>query len=513
MTSNVDLIDENAVLGLFTYDFDAAVENYREIDFEFSKWGDAENDNGQYVVQPYFVPANIHRFDVDYAGSGGEDTTTHSWDWTPENIDFESRFGSIPGSTGIESWSYAGADVPDDLGDEQVRLNLWLFQGAAPAGGQPVRSRHLRLSIHRRPKSDSRTHSDGIDRNRDRTLRIGRTKKDSPEGPIAPILPNLDHWRLTHDRFTGRDQYRRFRADAQSDGAGESRRYARVAGQVRRDAERRPARDRRIPRRCARPRDRRRADHRRRHGAARERSPSRPSSTFTAADGSAAVPQPTEDSAIASPKPEPSPSASTTASRRSTPSLQPSTIACLRCAGPAREAHRWNGDASRLAVGGDSAGGNLAAAVAAALCDDSDTPPISAALLLYGAFDLDAMQGLLDPNVAADPELAAAGEGLLELMVGSYLGADRSQTLLDDPRVSPIHSASKLPPSHVMVGSADGLEPQARSLAEALGREGVAHELVIYDGMPHGFAQMEFFPQSRESIDRMVKFLEIHLAN
>jgi hypothetical protein len=137
VATNVALLDENAVLGLFTYDFDAAAENYREIDFEFSRWGDAENDNGQFVVQPYTVPGNIHRFDIDTAGSGGDDTTSHTWSWTPDAVHFASRYGAIPGAAPIESWSYTGADVPDE-GDERVRFNLWLFQGAAPAGAQDV---------------------------------------------------------------------------------------------------------------------------------------------------------------------------------------------------------------------------------------------------------------------------------------------------------------------------------------------------------------------------------------
>jgi acetyl esterase len=177
----------------------------------------------------------------------------------------------------------------------------------------------------------------------------------------------------------------------------------------------------------------------------------------------------------------------------------------------AREAARWGGDASRLAIGGDSAGGNLSAAVAAALNGDSAAPDIAAALLIYGVFDFATMGAVLDANVATDAQLATAGGKLLELMIGSYLGSDRADALLRDPRVSPIHSVSKLPPCHVMVGSADGLAPQASALAAALERAGVEHEHVVYDGMPHGFAQMEFLPQARESIDRMVKFLGKHL--
>jgi len=139
LETRVDLIDEIAVLGLFTYDLDAAAENYREIDIEFSKWGNPENDNGQYVIQPYTVFDNIYRFDVDYSGAGGDDTTTHTFSWGPGAIDFESSYGAIPppdpGS--IQAWPYSGVDIPDE-GAEQTRLNLWLFQTAAPANGQDV---------------------------------------------------------------------------------------------------------------------------------------------------------------------------------------------------------------------------------------------------------------------------------------------------------------------------------------------------------------------------------------
>lgn len=179
----------------------------------------------------------------------------------------------------------------------------------------------------------------------------------------------------------------------------------------------------------------------------------------------------------------------------------------------AREAARWGGDASRLAVGGDSAGANLSAAVAAALCDDADAPRISAALLIYGVFDFAAMGAVLDADLAGNEELAAAAEKMVELMVGAYLGAERSEGLLSDPRISPIHAAAKLPPSHVMVGGADALAPQTAALAAALERAGVEHEHVVYDGMPHGFAQMEFFPQARRSVERMVEFLDKHLGD
>jgi acetyl esterase len=180
-------------------------------------------------------------------------------------------------------------------------------------------------------------------------------------------------------------------------------------------------------------------------------------------------------------------------------------VAAVRWA--AREAVRFGGDPARLAIGGDSAGGNLSAATAISLARERSGPRIGAALLLYGVFDFATIREGLD----ADERLAEVGRGMLDLMVHSYLGADGDPALLRDPRVSPLHAAEHLPPSFVVVGGADPLAAQARRLAEALEQAGVPHEHVLVDGMPHGFAQMEFFPQARQTIDRMVEFLRKHL--
>lgn len=178
-------------------------------------------------------------------------------------------------------------------------------------------------------------------------------------------------------------------------------------------------------------------------------------------------------------------------------------IAAIRWA--AKAASQYGGDAARLAVGGDSAGGNLSAASAVALADDPDVD-IRAALLIYGVFDF-ARMGEIEGIVEGGPDLAEMGEKFIELMVGSYLGEDREEALRD-PRVSPIHEASKLPPVHIVCGAADPLAAQTETLAKVLTGEGVEHEKFIVDAMPHGYVQMEFFPQARESIDRMVAFLD-----
>jgi acetyl esterase len=173
-----------------------------------------------------------------------------------------------------------------------------------------------------------------------------------------------------------------------------------------------------------------------------------------------------------------------------------------------REAARYGGDPSRLAIGGDSAGGNLSAAVAAALANDPARP--KAALLIYGVFDF----GMFADVALAgddDPKAAAIGRDMVEMMTGAYLGKKRSDELLRDARVSPLHAAAKLPPSHVVVGSADALATQSEALVKALAAAGVPHEHFVDAGMPHGYAQMEFLPATRPAIDRMIAFLRQHV--
>lgn len=134
--SRVDALDDNEILGLFTWDDDAPEFNYREIDFEFSRWGDPGNDNAQFVVQPWDTPGNRYRFDIDYASA--TDATTHVMNWGPSSIAFSSHYGNAcadpdPADV-IESWTYSGADNPPP-GGENVRINLWLRDGLPPVGG------------------------------------------------------------------------------------------------------------------------------------------------------------------------------------------------------------------------------------------------------------------------------------------------------------------------------------------------------------------------------------------
>jgi hypothetical protein len=134
--SRVDTLDRNITFGLFTWDTYAPQYNYREIDFEFGRWGDPAKDIAQYVIQPWNGVGNMHRFDIDYDGTA--DTTTHVMTWRADGIYFKSYYGDFslapPPENIIRDWFYTGPDNPP-AGGENVRMNLWLINGFPPSDG------------------------------------------------------------------------------------------------------------------------------------------------------------------------------------------------------------------------------------------------------------------------------------------------------------------------------------------------------------------------------------------
>jgi hypothetical protein len=147
----IDLLDPNVVLGLFTWDNDAPQYNYREIDIEFSKWWIAgEPNNAQYVIQPWDILGNRHRFHIDCQTN---DTTTHEITWTPNGISFKSYYGEFPMSNPadlIESWVYSAAGNPP-AGGENDRINLWLLppfgSPEGTPGGPPTDNNEIEMVI------------------------------------------------------------------------------------------------------------------------------------------------------------------------------------------------------------------------------------------------------------------------------------------------------------------------------------------------------------------------------
>jgi hypothetical protein len=136
LASRVDQLDENVVLGLFTWD-DSPEFEHREIDIEFSRWSQPNNENSQYVTQPYFRFGNIHRFDTQLR----QVDSTHSFEWRENSIVFKSVQGvdidSPDSGQLIDLWVYTGRDIPRP-GNENARINLWLFGGNPPISDSSV---------------------------------------------------------------------------------------------------------------------------------------------------------------------------------------------------------------------------------------------------------------------------------------------------------------------------------------------------------------------------------------
>lgn len=142
--SRVDTIDPNITVGLFTWDNhgDWAAQPawpYREIDFEYSRWGWAGDPaNAQFVVQPYTTPGNLRRFRIDLTDASPE--LTSFWEWRADRIHFTSLLGHhtpfiFPPASVIDEWTWTLGPVPDE-GRENVRFNLWLNNPSGPANGQ-----------------------------------------------------------------------------------------------------------------------------------------------------------------------------------------------------------------------------------------------------------------------------------------------------------------------------------------------------------------------------------------
>ncbi len=124
LSSPVDQLDKNAVLGLFVYDLNAADIHHREIDVEFSRWGYENGLNTQYVIQPWDKAENREQFNTQLT----DVMSTHEFIWSENEVSFSSYNGkNSDQGEAIHNWSYNGSDNPVP-GDENVRINLWLFR-------------------------------------------------------------------------------------------------------------------------------------------------------------------------------------------------------------------------------------------------------------------------------------------------------------------------------------------------------------------------------------------------
>jgi len=152
-------------------------------------------------------------------------------------------------------------------------------------------------------------------------------------------------------------------------------------------------------------------------------------------------------------------------------------------------------DAKRLAVGGDSAGGNLAAVVAL-MARDRGKPKIGFQMLIYPVTDHS--YGTASYRDNADGYLLT--KDAMVWFWNHYLtGAGDSA----NPYASPLRAKSfgGLPPAMVVTAEFDPLRDEGEAYAAKLREAGVPVKLKRYDGLVHGFFSMiGFFDQAKQSV-------------
>jgi acetyl esterase len=161
----------------------------------------------------------------------------------------------------------------------------------------------------------------------------------------------------------------------------------------------------------------------------------------------------------------------------------------------ADNAVQLNLDAARISVGGDSAGGNLAAVVAIDARDNGG-PTIAGQVLIYPATDF-AMTHASHGEPETDCLLT---EATIRWFAAHYLN---SRDDVDDWRASPARVATLagLPPAYVLTAGADPLRDEGDDYAAQMADAGVAVTHRSYPGQFHGFITMgKILPKANEAL-------------
>jgi len=159
-------------------------------------------------------------------------------------------------------------------------------------------------------------------------------------------------------------------------------------------------------------------------------------------------------------------------------------------------------DPAKVAVGGDSAGGNLAA-VMALMARDGTLPPLAYQLLIYPATDM-AMTSVSAQTVRDGVPLTSS---TMKWFIDHYMRS-RSDEL--DWRASPLRAASVAgtAPALVLTVGHDPLRDEGIAYAQRLEREGVRVIHIHYSDQVHGFMSMgKMIRAADQAIDQMARAL------
>jgi acetyl esterase len=146
-------------------------------------------------------------------------------------------------------------------------------------------------------------------------------------------------------------------------------------------------------------------------------------------------------------------------------------------------AHEWNGDSGRIAVAGESAGGNLAMNVAIAARDQKVTTP-DAVIAVYPVAGKD----MNTPSYTENEKTVPLGKPDMKWFVDNYL---ESMSQADDTRINLVAADLKdLPPTTIIAAELDPLRSEGEQLRDKLTEAGVDVTYQLWDGTTHEFFGM-----------------------
>src|SRR6201994_384268 len=124
---DISHLEPSALLTLIAWDGGGTESTRRELDVELGRWGHLENTNVNYVVQPYYVPANYVAFRVPPG------PYTHSFRWEPGQVTFSTVAGSGRAGAGRVINRHVFTSGVPSPGGASVRISLYVFhQGPIP---------------------------------------------------------------------------------------------------------------------------------------------------------------------------------------------------------------------------------------------------------------------------------------------------------------------------------------------------------------------------------------------
>jgi hypothetical protein len=125
-------LDPSAVLGFFTWDDTRSEGFHNELDIELSRWGDPKGKNAQYVVQPFYVPANFFRFSTP-AG-----VALYQLNWRPGTAAFTTFAGASTGPGAKQVSEHLFTSGIPSAASETVHMDLYDFHHAESQSRTPT---------------------------------------------------------------------------------------------------------------------------------------------------------------------------------------------------------------------------------------------------------------------------------------------------------------------------------------------------------------------------------------